>query len=186
MDTRSKITRNVRSSRNVQKSRPNKRKQYFNPKTSETGDGNFSALKKKLKTQYDFIVPQDDSVQYRILNFITVFSAISTFVKCKVCNNNVKFQPSSTCGLCFKIVVSCGECMSQEIPSCSYVERSFEINRRFIFVMRVLGLGQAGAKKFCGLMDMPPFLYNSTYNLIIKYIHSSAQTVRDVLFKKSR
>ena len=123
-------------------------------------------------------------MQYRILNFISVFSAISRFVKCKVCNNNVKFQASSTCGLGFKIVVSCEVCVPQKIHSCPYVQRSFEINRRFIFVMRALGLGLTGAQKFCGLMDMPPFLYHSTYNVIMKHIHFSTQTVCDVLFKK--
>ena len=30
------------------------------------------------------------------------------------------------------------------------------MNRRFVYGMRTLGKGQAGAKKFCPLMNMPP------------------------------
>lgn len=34
-------------------------------------------------------------MEYRILNFIIVFAAILNFVKCKQCNENIKFQTAS-------------------------------------------------------------------------------------------
>ena len=50
---------------------------------------------KILKMQEEIFVPRDSSVEYRILNFITVFAAISKYVKCKICNGEVKFQTAS-------------------------------------------------------------------------------------------
>lgn len=43
-------------------------------------------------------------------------------------------------------------------------------------IMRVLGLGLKGAKKFCGLMDMPAFITQNTYDLIINNMHGSKKT----------
>lgn len=98
---------------------------------------------------------QDNSIEYRILNFVTVFAAISNLVKCKVCGGDIKFQTASTRGLGFQIIVKCDTCAPQSIPSCSFIGRTYEINRRFVFTMRVLGLGLKSCQKFCGLMDMP-------------------------------
>jgi hypothetical protein len=50
-------------------------------------------------------IPIDESIGYVILNFITVFSAVSTCVKCKQCGNDVQFQRASERGLGFKIAV---------------------------------------------------------------------------------
>ncbi|KYN11352.1 hypothetical protein ALC57_16498, partial [Trachymyrmex cornetzi] len=88
-------------------------------------------------------------------------------------------------GLGFKIVVKCDSCADQMIPSSSFVAHSYEINRRFILTMRVLGLGLAGAQKFCGLMDMPSFLSEHTYSLILKNIHDSVKIAVEVLFQKA-
>jgi len=87
-----KCSREKRASSKVQKSRPKKRKYVFNPKTAETDESSFSASMKKLKMQEEIFVPRNSSVEYRILNFITVFAVISEYVKCKVCDGKVKFE----------------------------------------------------------------------------------------------
>jgi len=46
------------------------------------------------------------------------------------------------------------------------IDNTYEINRRFIFMMRVLGLGLKGAQKFCGFIDIPQFLFHHTYDMI--------------------
>lgn len=76
--------------------------------------------------------------EFRIINFIMLFTAISALVKCKKCDGNVLFQIASTRGLGFKIVVACNNCGNEYIPSCSFIGHSYEINRRFIFVMRIV------------------------------------------------
>lgn len=109
---------------------------------------------KKLKEQDEISVPSDPSVEYRTLNFITVFAAISEYVKCKICDRDVKIQTASERGLGFKIVLLCDKCADRNINSCPFVAHSYEVNRRF-FAMRVLGKGLKGAAKFCGLTKQP-------------------------------
>ena len=43
--------------------------------------------------------------------------------------------------------------------------------------MKLLGLGAAGCAKFCGLMNMSPFLRQTSYDMILKNIFT---TVKDV------
>lgn len=161
-----KVSRELRTSENIRLSRSTKRQRPKNSHEMEKDSKSFSTSAKKIKLQ-DITVPEHSSIEYRILNFKTVFAAISDFVKCKVCNGNVKFQTTKTRGLGFKIVIVCNKCQPQCIPSCPYIGTTYEINRRFIFTMTVLGLGVKGAQKFCGLMDMPQFFYYSTYDIIV-------------------
>ncbi|EFN65458.1 hypothetical protein EAG_00446, partial [Camponotus floridanus] len=86
-------------------------------------------------------------------------------------------------GLGFKIAVMCDKCEQRNISSCTYINHSYEVNRRFIFTMRMLGLGQAGCAKFCGLMDMPSFLHHSTYDKIMDHICTTVKTVFDSFTK---
>ena len=77
MNSRDKVTCEDRSKKKVQKSRPKKKKQYFNPKTVEVDESSFSASRKKLKFKGNIHVPVDLSIQYRIVNYLLVFTAIS-------------------------------------------------------------------------------------------------------------
>jgi len=53
------------------------------------------------------------------------------------------------------------------IPSSERIGRMYEVNYRFAFVMRMLGLGLAGCNKFCGLMDISSnFVSKAVYNFI--------------------
>lgn len=180
-----KVSRDSRGSERDQKSRPKKRKNIFNPKTADRNQTASSASAKKLKDQEDISVPVDSSSGYRILNFFTVFSAIANLVKCITCNGKVKFEIASTRGLGFKIAVVCENCPTHFIASCSFLGHSYEINRRFVFVMRILGVGWKGAHKFCGLMDLQQFLDKKTYLILVKDIHSACETVVEILFKRA-
>lgn len=182
---RNKISRESRAATFACKSRPRKRKQYFNPKTAEQDDSGVSASAKKFKFQKEYYVPNDNSVNYRIVNFFTVFSIISNAVKCIECNGKVKFSVASERGLGFKIVLTCEKCDPQYISSCPYVGRGYEINRRFIFAMRILGVGFKGASEFCGLMDLPPFLQKSTYKLILEQLYTASKNVAEFFMKKA-
>ena len=71
-----------------------------------------------------------------------------------MCDGKVQFKQCVKFGLGFKIQVDCGNCEPRYILSCQKIGRSYKINRRLIFVMRILGLGLAGCKKFCALMDI--------------------------------
>ncbi|XP_074099508.1 uncharacterized protein LOC141527761 [Cotesia typhae] len=180
-----KVSRELRSSEKINKSRSVKRKNVFNPKTAERDESIQSTSSKKLKQNTEDDVPEDSSTEFRIINFIQVFTAISALIKCKKCDGNVVFQTASTRGLGFKIVVACNNCGNEYIPSCSFVGHSYEINRRFIFVMRILGIGYEGLYKFCGLMDMPSFLDKSTHTILLKQILNCSKTVAETFMTKA-
>jgi len=180
-----KLDRDTREKTAARKDRNRKRKQSFNPKTVETDSSSYSTSAKKIKHLEDLNVPQDNLLEYKILNFITVFTAISNLVKCKNCNGDVEFQTCSERGLGFKIAVMCNTCQPQYITSSPFVGHTYQINRRFIYVMRILGLGLEGCKKFCGLMDMPAFLTQKTYDIIVKNMSECVNTVTEKVFSNA-
>lgn len=152
--------------------------------------------KKKLKGDDKEHVPEEDTLQYSIIDFALVFSTLSSFVRCsniiknkdeeKLCNGKLDFKQCSNFGLGFKIVVACERCDPKYILSCKQIRKMYELNRRFIFVMRILGLGLAGCKKFCGLMDLSSsFVNQSTYDLYIDKIHECIGTIAQTLFSSA-
>lgn len=82
-------------------------------------------------------------------------------------------------GLGYKIAVTCDNCDQRKINASALIDGAYEINRRFIMTMRLLGLGAAGCAKFCGLMDMPPFLKQKSYDIILKHISTAVRAVFD-------
>ena len=57
------------------------------------------------------------------------------------------------------------------------------MNYRYVFAMRVLGLGLVGCDKFCGLMDLASsFMVKSNYNSYIKKMSKSIQKVTSSFF----
>ncbi|XP_043500368.1 uncharacterized protein LOC122522965 isoform X2 [Polistes fuscatus] len=107
---------------------------------------------------------------YRIINFIGVFSVILNVVVCKVCKSQVKFTKSGKRGLEFKIVVSCEKCVQTEIPSGPFIEKGYEINRRIVISMRLLGIGLLEIKKFCAFMELPRSMFHSFYDKVVNRI----------------
>ncbi|XP_057337726.1 uncharacterized protein LOC130675860 [Microplitis mediator] len=143
-----------------------------------------SASHKKIKLSTSQHVEQDLEKHYRIIDFLLVFSTLSTLVKCVECNGKIKFRTCKSEGIAFTIKVSCEKCKAPRyIPTSERVKTEskqsyYEVNHRFAFVMRLLGLGLAGCNKFCGLMDLAEsFLSRSCYNTHIQKIHT---TVNDV------
>lgn len=143
---------------------------------------NVSTSAKKLKQSEDlYDLEVDPSFTYRIIDFIAVFTAISNVVVCKECKSPVKFTESGKRGLGFKLVVSCENCESSEIPNCSFVNKAYEINRRIVLSMRLLGVGLHGIIKFCAFMELPRPIFHSFYDKIIDHI----STASDVTCKNS-
>jgi len=138
-----KGSRDSRKSENFRKNCMKKKLRPANRYEAERAELDASPLDstsaKKLKTAQDIPVPEESSIGYRILNFFTVFSALSECVKCKTCGGDVKFAAESIRGLGFKILVSCPSCKPTSIPSCPYI-KTYEINQRFHFAMRYWGL----------------------------------------------
>lgn len=184
MSNRQKGSREMYKTGLLQKNRTKKRK-ILNVHQQEKLALNSSASAKKFKNRESLSPPKDDNVHYRMLNFPLLFGALATLVNCKTCGGSVDFKVGSERGLGFKLILDCENCDNREIPSCSFKNQVYEINKRFVFVMRVLGLGLAGINKFCGFMDMSPFLRATIYNKYIQCVSASVEVVSKKLFEKA-
>lgn len=165
--------------------RPKKRKFVGNIHTRETETTFASTSAQKLSTAEDREIITDPGHGYRIIAFLSVFSAISQLVICQECKGPIKFGESSSRGLGFKIVVQC-KCRVQYINSCPLVDdKSCEINRRMVFVMRLLGVGREGINLFCGLMDISQGFSTTLYYASLENIYSGAKAVWELCAKKA-
>jgi len=145
-------------------------------------DSNVSTSTRKLKQSENlYDVEVDPAFGYRIIDFIAVFTVISNIIVCKECKLELKFTESGKRGLGFKIVVSCENCEKTEIPSCSFIDKGYEINRRIVLAMRMLGVGLHGIIKFCAFMELLRPIFHSFYDKIVKKI----STVTDEVCKNS-
>ena len=80
-------------------------------------------------------------------------------------------------GLGFKIVILCGKCGQIYISSSPFIEKAYEINRRIVLAMRLLGVGLNRIVTFCAFMDLPLPIFQSFYDKIVKRIAIGAQAV---------
>lgn len=76
-------------------------------------------------------------------------------------------------------------CGSKQIPSGPFINKGFEINRRIVFVMRLLGVGREGINLFCSYMDIGNGICENTYNSIYDHIHTAAKKVYELCCKKA-
>ncbi|KYN05834.1 hypothetical protein ALC62_03230 [Cyphomyrmex costatus] len=146
-----------------------------------------SASAKKLKTdnaaEHRAV---DEYFGYRFINFVTVFTTISQMIVCKKCKGDVRFTEESKRGLGFKIAMTCNDCGAFKINNCPLINNhSYEINIRMTLVMRILGIGLNGMKKFCAMMDLPKPIFQSTYDLIVKSILTASTSVRNLSMEKA-
>lgn len=61
--------------------------------------------------------------------------------------------------------------------SCPLIGQAFEINRRLVCVMRLLGIGNEGLNLFCGLMDLTQEFYSKTYHYCLENLHTASKAV---------
>ncbi|CAB3225803.1 unnamed protein product [Arctia plantaginis] len=150
----------------------------------ESDEQGVSASAKKLKDcNEEFDV--NSQFSYRIINFCAVFSVIAQHVKCKTCGSKIEFRERSPRGLGFKIVIACPKCPDVDIPSSKFIRNAYEINRRIVLAMRLIGIGLQGIKKFCAFMDLPQPIFHSFYDKLVKTIAIATKAVRDASMKKA-
>lgn len=143
-----------------------------------------SASAKKLKlSDDDFDI--NHQFGYRIIQFWTVFSVISECLKCKKCGSDISFHERSPRGLGFKIVIVCPQCPEIVIPSSKFINHAYEINRRIILAMRMIGVGLNGTIKFCAFMELPRPVFQSFYDKVIDLISIATSTVRNNSIKQA-
>lgn len=171
---------------NDRSAKPRKRRFHGNRFTTGSDDTEFdkSSSAKKLSTASTEDIIVNPLHYYRIIEFLTVFHAIADIIICRSCKQNIKFTESGHRGLGFKIILSC-MCGRREINSGPLINTGYEINRRIVFVMRLLGVGREGINIFCGLMDICHGLGKSTYDKIVQHFHSAAESMFKSVCKKA-
>ncbi|KAL7307785.1 hypothetical protein TKK_0000110 [Trichogramma kaykai] len=162
-----------------------KRKFHGNKYTDKMNSDHTSKSAQKLKSDDDFVVHNDPTSSYCILNFFLVFSALQSYVKCKTCDGNLSFSSYGRRGLGFKVCVSCDNCDDRYVDSCPMIGTGYEINRRLVFVMRLIGVGIHGIQLFCGLMDLGDSFNIKTYYDIVKHITTATRAVFDLVTRKA-
>ena len=155
-----------------------------NVSSSDDGEANTSRSENKLASATTDDVIIYPSHCYRIIDFVSVFLAISELVICNSCKQRITFVESGHRGLGFKIVLSC-KYGKREIQSGPLSHTGYEINRRIVFVMRRLGVAREGINIFCGLMDISQGLAKSTYDQIVQHLYTASKTMFKSACKKA-
>lgn len=157
----------------VLKQRLDRAKKIPNPTKIQDKIDPISASAKKIKLTSRYRVPKTSNLHFKTFDFLMVFSMISALVRCDKCETKMQFEVCRDQDLGFEIQVNCGKCSPRYIPSCKKIGKTYEINLRFIFVMRILGIGFTKCNKFCGLMDIAStFLSKTCYLDNMKKIQS--------------
>ena len=183
MDRKSKNHKGSRENYN-RKSRPRKRKFYGDNNKTAADTKKTSRASKKLKNSECFDVCYDRSVNYAFISFTHFFLTLSTFVKCKDCDGDIKFVKTCAKSLGLQVSLRC-MCKNRVINSCNRIGNDYEINRKFVFVMRLIGVGVGGIKLFCSIMDLGQDITNARYYGIIENIKFAVKTVYDMVLKKA-
>lgn len=164
--------------------RPRKRHFHGNQYTENDEDVQPSASSKKLSSAASEDIHYNIMHGYKIIEFFTVFTALSELVLCRECKQRVKFEEAGNRGLGFKIVLLC-RCGRRDIISGPFINNGFEVNRRIVLVMRLLGVAREGINIFCNFMDMCDGLSETAYNNIIIHLYTATQSVFQSCCKKA-
>lgn len=166
-------------------SRPRKRKVHKKESEEPEETECPSSSRRKLSSVDVFDAEVNNAHTYRIIEFVSVFNMLSQLLICRYCKKDVKFTEAGARGFGFKIVVSCSCKESTCINSGPFINTGFEINRRLVFVMRLLGIGREGVNLFAGLMDFGTGLSNTAYDGIVNQVYNAAKYVFEVVCKKA-
>ncbi|XP_076681426.1 uncharacterized protein LOC143375815 [Andrena cerasifolii] len=158
---------------------PRKRKFHGNRYTEQHTLLASTSSEKLKDSMYDDILV-DLSHGYVIINFISVFTFISQHLQCKTCKSDVQFLRSHDGGLGFRLNIEC-HCGTKNIESSPLVNKAYEINRRIVFVMRLLGVGLQRLNLFCSMMDICHGLSNAAYYAVLQTLHCGAKSVFELV-----
>lgn len=166
---------------NSRAARPNKRRFYGIQNEDDSNEPTEEGKSaRKLFTAYSEDVRVKPMHFCRIIEFVSVFAAISEIAICKICKRTLNFEETGIRGIGFKIAMKCS-CGVRVIDSGPLRNTGYEINHRVIFAMRLLGVGLQGLNLFLSIMDISKGLSINTYERVIQHIHEAAKTIFDAM-----
>jgi hypothetical protein len=135
----------------------------------------------------------DNKLEGNRLVDIDIFGRnLSSQLVCRHCHCDVQLIELKRQGLGSEYVFHCSNrrCNEQiSFPSCTKIPVGNtsvnSVNRRAVFAMRGIGGGRADLQTFCGIMDLPPPVLASSYNLVNKTLHDAACSVQKASMKRA-
>lgn len=127
-----------------------------------------------------------DQTGSRIFDMDILNMNISSSVVCRYCKQSVRLLEVKRKGLGSHFAFHCESetCDRQtSFPNCAVSQvknlENYSINRRALLAMRCIGNDRAELRTFCGVMDLPPPVQDSTYSMINKTVQAAAVTVQE-------
>ena len=171
MSDRDKPKKSKRSGASTSKSASEKSERRISASARKIGSGSLTTNRK-----------QSNVSGYRFVD-IDILGEVFEEMICKECfDKNLVFSELAFkrrgCASFFRLFCkSCG--WELKFYTSKTTKQFFEVNRRFVYSMRTIGQGQASAKRFCGIMNMPapplPNAFDRHNKALAKVAKSCAQ-----------
>ncbi|XP_043499981.1 uncharacterized protein LOC122522774 [Polistes fuscatus] len=169
---------------NIKRSTRLRKRKFYANQDQETDQNNIRTRKFLKINNEEEDIHYNSFHGYRLIEFFTVFTALAELVICRNCKHSVRFDQAGNRGLGFKIVLICS-CGRRDINSGPLINNTFEVNRRIVLVMRLLGIAKDGINLFCNFMDMCDGLSEAVYNNIITRLHDATKSIFQSCCKKA-
>ena len=133
----------------------------------------------------------------RLVDISCLHRLLSSISVCRQClEGELAIEDERREGLASSVFLRCQMCGASS-GWCDLLPRAgrfYQVNRRSVLAMRVIGRGHTALKKFCGIMDLPPPVAWPAFNGHQKAIAQAAAQVSDesmksaakVVFEKKR
>ncbi|GFQ79523.1 uncharacterized protein TNCT_434231 [Trichonephila clavata] len=125
-----------------------------------------SSSKKKIEKSKGYFDYEDNfsaesQSRFVIIDLNMLNDIFNNIAKCRYCDRSFCFDvaenKSSRRGLASSISATCKYCGSSHGSMTSNsVPAGYEVNLRFVYGMRCIGIGKSAAQTFCALMNLPP------------------------------
>jgi hypothetical protein len=158
------------------------------PCASSPSVGDLSASARKISQSYSFDAITTSSSDeepnvsgYRLID-VELLSELFQQMPCKFCGSerslNLEDDARERKGCASHLRLHCGKCSwVYTFFTSKKVKHFFDVNRRFVYAMRSIGQGEASAKRFCSLMNMPPPPKPTAYSATNAALLKAAKTV---------
>ena len=117
---------------------------------------------------------------FRLIDLECLQQLLSAAVCCSGCNGAVTISESQRGGLASCLELSCVNCgdIASEFMSKKF-NRVWEVNRRAVFGMRLIGRGRQSMVKLAGALNVPSPMSRSTFYSHAKGLHSASKSVAE-------
>ncbi|GFX07120.1 uncharacterized protein TNCV_4268721 [Trichonephila clavipes] len=155
-----------------------------------------SASKQKIEKSEGSFKDYEDNFsvetqsRYVIIDLNVINDIFNNIAKCRYCDRSFCFdvaENKSNCkGLATSVSATCKYCGSGHASMTSNtMSDGYEVNLRFVYGMRCIGIGKSSAQIFCALMNLPlpPAKFERLYTPIFKALEtvSSRSMVNSVI-----